>query len=391
VAPCPACSSVGMEIFHEAPSVPTNSCILMTTPEEARAYPRGDIRLAVCRTCGFISNVAFEPEQTEYSGRYEETQGFSGTFRAFHEALAGELIEKYDLRGKDILEIGCGKGEFISLLADLGDNRGVGFDPGYLKDRNPGKGRDRVVFRKEFYSEDHGYLGADLICCKMTLEHIHRPQPLLSAVRQSASRRKDTVVFFQVPDVTRILEDCAFEDIYYEHCSYYGADSLARLFRRFGFGVLSLEGVYGGQYLTIEAALSGEPLEEEDGRDAEDLAEHLALVSGFQDRCRAKLAEWEQRLGEFGRSGKHVVLWGSGSKAVSFLTTLENAGIVNHVVDINPFRQGHFMPGTGQAILAPDDLVHHRPDVVIVLNPIYAEEISSDLDARGLSPEIVTL
>ena len=166
-----------------------------------------------------MSNVAFDPKLTEYSGRYEETQGFSETFNVFHESLAEELIQRHNLRGKDILEIGCGKGEFLTLLSGLGDNRGLGFDPSYIDERDPGASPEGVVFRKEFFSAEHAHLGADLICCKMTLEHIHEPQALLSAVSRSAAHRGRTIVFFQVPDVTRILKDCAFEDIYYEHCS----------------------------------------------------------------------------------------------------------------------------------------------------------------------------
>src|SRR3989344_4040617 len=76
---CPSCGQGQMEIFYEHKSVPTNSCILLASLEEATAYPRGDIRLGFCQECGFVSNVAFDPKLTEYSGRYEETQGFSPT------------------------------------------------------------------------------------------------------------------------------------------------------------------------------------------------------------------------------------------------------------------------------------------------------------------------
>ena len=67
-------------MFHEVANVPTNSCILLETRAEALAYPRGDIRLAFCPNCGFVFNAAFDQRLTEYSGRYEETQGFSPTF-----------------------------------------------------------------------------------------------------------------------------------------------------------------------------------------------------------------------------------------------------------------------------------------------------------------------
>ena len=123
---CTSCGAAGMEVFHTIDRVPTNSCILLPTREEALSYPCGDVRLAFCRRCGFISNVAFDPRLTEYSGRYEETQAFSPTFNAFHEKLAHALVERHNLHGKELIEIGCGKGEFLRLLCDLGANRGLG-------------------------------------------------------------------------------------------------------------------------------------------------------------------------------------------------------------------------------------------------------------------------
>jgi hypothetical protein len=74
-----------------------------------------------------------------------------------------------------------------------------------------------------------------------------------------------------------------------------------------------------------------------------------------------------------------------------FLTTLGLDDGIAGAVDINPHRQGYFMPGTGHRIFGPDDLVELKPDVVIVMNPIYREEITADLAARGLTPEILNV
>ena len=124
---CHNCGAHGMSIFCEFRGVPVHSVLLMPTREAAVNYPRGDIVLGFCKTCGFISNVAFNPDMQEYSSRYEETQGFSPTFNTFHQNLASRLINRYNLHGKDIIEIGCGKGEFLTILCETGKNRGVGF------------------------------------------------------------------------------------------------------------------------------------------------------------------------------------------------------------------------------------------------------------------------
>ena len=64
----------------------------------------------------------------------------------------------------------------------------------------------------------------------------------------------DAVVFFQVPDMKRILQERAFWDVYYEHCSYFTAGSLDRLFTRAGFDVTEVWREYGGQALMIAAS-----------------------------------------------------------------------------------------------------------------------------------------
>jgi SAM-dependent methyltransferase len=387
---CPACGARGMDVFFELRGVPTNSCILLGTRAEALAYPRGDVELAFCPECGFISNMAFDEKLTEYSGRYEETQSFSGTFNAFHRGLAERLIGRYGLRNKDVLEIGCGKGEFIALLAELGDNRGVGFDPGYREERTSNALSDRLRFVKDFYSEKYSDYQADFVCCKMTLEHIHPASRFIATVRRAIGERYDTVVFFQIPEATRIVSDCAFEDIYYEHCSYFTPGSLARLFRRNGFDVLNLETEYAGQYLTIEAkparGVPTPPLPQED-----DLALLRRQVAGFPAKCDAKLEEWRRRVHEARARGHRIVLWGSGSKGVSFLTTLGVGESIDYAVDINPHRQGYYMPTTGQQIVAPAFLKDYRPDLVIIMNAIYRDEIAAELDRMALRPEILAL
>lgn len=379
-----------MDVFHRAPNVPVNSCILLDSKEAAMAYPKGHIELGYCKQCGFISNIAFNPKLTEYSGRYEETQGFSGTFQKFHQQLAQRLVEKHQLHDKDIIEIGCGKGEFLALLCSLGDNRGVGFDPGVDVQRLADSPvAERTQFIADFYSEKYANHDADFYVCKMTLEHIHPTGEFIATVRRAIGDRTGTTVFFQIPESTRILKDCAFEDIYYEHCSYFTPESLRYLFAANGFAVDDIETEYADQYLTIEAhAVDGAP----DVSHSEDaLAAITQLVDSFPGRYQAKQDEWQGMLNGYAQQGKKVVLWGGGSKAVAFLSAFDTGATVEYAVDINPYRQGHFLPGSGIPIIGPQFLQEYKPDVVVIMNPVYREEISADLTNMGLAPEIITL
>lgn len=387
---CPSCGSGRIDTIYEVRGIPAHSVLLMPSRAEARDYPKRDLRLGACRGCGFVFNAIFDEGVHEYSTRYEETQGFSPTFNTFAKALAKRLVEKFDLHGKDIVEIGCGKGEFLALLCELGKNRGVGIDPAYVPERRPGPEWLEMRFLQEFYAPKHAEIRADFICCRHTLEHIARTRELMELIRATIGERRDVVVSFELPDVLRVLEEGAFWDIYYEHCSYFSTGSLARLFRATGFDVVDLELDFNDQYIILNArpvagaTKASLPLEMDEAR-------LFAAIDAFPKVVGAAMEKWKGVVFGAHAAGKRPVIWGSGSKGVSFLTTLGIGDEIGCVVDINPYRQGKFMPGSGHEIVPPDELRNHRPELVIVMNPAYVREIGADLERMGVRAEVVAV
>lgn len=396
---CPACGGGDASRFYEVDGVPAHSVLLMETRETARGYPRGRVELRHCEGCGFVFNAAFDPALSEYSGRYEETQGFSPTFRGFHRRLARDLVDRWDLRGKHVLEIGCGKGEFLALLCETGGNTGVGFDPAFVPARNPVPDHLDVRFRRETYPP--GRQGAreerppDFVCCKMTLEHIPDVRRFLVDVRRSLVGADDPVVFFQVPEAGRIFRETAFWDVYYEHCSYFTRGSLVRLFDRCGFEVVDAWTDYGGQYLMTAAvpadaggtagpgpsrARGLQPRERPGDTVAPD-------VRRFAEAAQSAAAGWRDRIRAEREAGGSVCLWGAGSKAVSFLSAV-GEDLVSTAVDINPHKQGTYLPGSGVEIVAPGELRRNPPTLVVVMNPVYLDEVAGDLREMGVSARV---
>jgi hypothetical protein len=377
-----------MCVFYEQHDVPVHSVLLMPSRESALSYPKGDIVLGFCGVCGFVSNLAFDPTRLEYSPRYEETQGFSETFGSFHQELAEHLVTRHDLHGKHIIEIGCGKGDFLSLLCELGPNTGTGFDPAWVEGRRYGP--PGVEFVQDFYSEKHTSRRGDFYCCKMTLEHIRDPLEFVQLVREAVGDRPQVVIFFQVPNLRHILRQDAFWDVYYEHCSYFSAGSLSRLFRASGFHVMDVWTAYDDQYLMIEASTDTEGhVADESPIDA---AENLAReVVAFGEGAGRRILAWRRTLRDIRDAGQRAVIWGAGSKGVGFLTCLGLGSAIGYCVDINPNKHSTYMPGTGHEIVAPESLREYRPDVVIVMNPVYRDEIDRDLERLGLSPRVLSV
>lgn len=385
---CPACGSAQLNnIYSLSQGIPVHSVKLLKSREEALNYQTGKLSLSHCQDCGFIFNQLYDPDLQDYSSEYESTQAYSATFNAFARRVAQQLIDRYDLHQKTIIEIGCGLGEFLSLLCELGDNRGIGFDPAFDPKRSAITDPERVEIIPDFYSEKYSNYKADFVVCKMTLEHIRDVSDFVGTVRRSIGDQKDTTIFFQVPDVQRVLQEVGFWDIYYEHCSYFSLGSLARLFRSQSFEVTDLWKDYGDQYLMLEARPADGPtsphLPQE--MDKEQIA---ADVAEFTRTCTETLDGWKQKVRRAVQNGKKVILWGSGSKGVAFLTTLGLCDEIEYTVDINPNKHNTYMAGTGQKIVGPDFLKTYQPDLVILMNPVYTNEVREDLRSRGLSPEI---
>jgi hypothetical protein len=237
---------------------------------------------------------------------------------------------------------------------------------------------------------EHGALEADFLCCRHTLEHIPEPLEFLCLIRRSLGQRKDVILFFEVPDMGRILKTQAFWDIYYEHCSYFTAGSLARLFRSAGFEVLDLRLDFEGQYLRLDAR-PADPVPAEPHPIEQSVEEHEALVEEFRVRLRHRLQEWRERLVELKRCEKKTVLWGGGSKAVGFLTCFDDIGLIEYVVDINPHLEGNYIPGIGKQYVQPSFLESYRPEAVVIMNDVYQREIAATLQQMGLNPALWAL
>ena len=378
---CPNCGTQNSYTFYGVSGVPVNSCLLLSDRTSAQKMTLGDIDLAYCPRCSFIFNAAWQRDATTYTDLYEETQVFSPTYKTYQYQLATELIDRHGMIRKEIVEIGCGKGAFLSLMCELGDNSGVGYDPSFIPERSTA-GTENVVFKREYFSETTDQRAPDFVCCRMTLEHISETRRFAGAVRRIASGERGTIVFFQVPDVRRILAEGAFWDVYYEHCSYFSPPSLRHLFRTSGFDVLRLRGGYDDQYLTIEArpADSRGRIDDIEDEAAEDLAASVAAYSQAAATCAAG---WNLQINSAARTGAKIVLWGSGSKAVAFLSAVNAGREIEYLVDINPHRWGKFVPGSGKEIISPAQLSRYQPDLVIAMNPIYRHEIAGDLIRHG--------
>lgn len=385
--PCPLCGHGKLRRFLEVAQVPVHVGVLWPTAEAARTCATGDLSLAVCPTCGLVTNTAFDESLIDYRQKYDNALHASPLFQAFESSLVERLASRYELAGKDVVEIGCGSGHFLGLLCTHAGARGRGYDPSHDPAFADPLAAGTVEFVSDHFGPGHAGEPVDLLACRQTLEHIEDARGFLLDLRKLLGEHDDVVTYFDVPNSTMPFESLSIWDLIYEHVHYFVAPTLRYAFASTGFEVLDLWESFEGQFLSVEARLgpASEALP-----DPADLAPLVAAVEAFGQRFRERHDAWRNRLRDYALNGTKAVVWGGGARAVSFFTMLGIDDQIPYVVDINYRKQGHHLAGGGQRIVAPEFLVDYVPDVVVVLNPLYVGEITETLRGLGSTAEVVT-
>lgn len=380
---CPLCGGGGLREVLRLQAVPVVCNQLWPDAETARAAATCDIDLAVCEACALVFNRSFREDSITYAPGYENALHFSPRFRAFAEDLCNDLVARYDLVGRDVVEIGCGDGHMLALMAKRGVRSATGFDPSAAGKPSPSAETPGVHIIPEYFRAAQLERPFDFILCRHVLEHLPHPFAVLRDVRAAIGKR-DCPVYFEVPNAQWMLESGSMWDVIYEHVTYWTPASLETLFRRAGFAPVSIRAGYGAQFMMIEA----HPAAAEPGFLPDEIARAAVAraCARFSETTSAILSDWRSRLGALNRQDKRAVIWGAGSKGITFANAVGADGAcIAALIDVNARKHGRFAPGVALPVVGPSDIGALAPALVLISNELYAEEIARDVTGQGLS------
>lgn len=314
----------------------------------ARACPKGDVSLMEDHQTGLVHNSAFRQDFMVYDGHYQNEQAVSPSFRK-HLQMVASIVGR-SMGRSSLVEVGCGKGYFLEMLS--GDGFEItGFDPTY-EGENP-----RVL--RQYFQTGVGIRASGLIL-RHVLEHIQDPYGFLFQLKEANGGGK---IYIEVPCFDWIREHRAWFDIFYEHVNYF---RLADFQRMFGT-VIESGRLFGDQYLFVVAELATLRAPRIDLRD------RARLPADFTRSLPAPNSAQPNR-----RIRRRSVIWGGASKGVTFALLKERAGQpVDAVIDINPAKQGKFLPATGLLVQSPTEVLATLPigSEIYVMNSNYLEEV----------------
>ncbi|KKL01555.1 methyltransferase domain-containing protein [Rheinheimera mesophila] len=366
---CPVCLSNDLKGFVHRDQIPVHQNLVMTSVQQAKACHKGDLDFSLCASCGFLFNRAFDLSALSYGDNYDNTQSHSPMFERYMDELVSDLVENQGVRNCTVVEVGCGKGVFLKKLISYpgANNKGIGFDPSYVGEVELFDGK--LKFVRQFYDASCAEVAADVVICRHVIEHVPSPLELLHSVRAAITNRPHAKIFFETPCVNWILKNKVVWDFFYEHCSLFSKESLSTAFELAGFQVTDVRHIFEGQYLWLTAV------------PAQDVKPHFfpALTLDLAQRYKQdetallnNLAELVARLSQNGG----VALWGAGAKGATLAYLLDpNVQTISAVIDVNPNKQGKFLPGSGHPIISPASLKTLGLRNAVLMNPNYRAEI----------------
>ncbi len=200
--------------------------------------------------------------------------------------------------------------------------------------------------------------------------------------------KPDGVLTMEFPHLLSLVEQNQWDTIYHEHFSYFSFRTVREVFRAHGLRLFDVERLptHGGS-LRIYGAHDGDATKPDTERTTELLAletragfEDLATYAAYGRRVAADKLDILSFLIDRKRAGQRVVGYGAPAKGN---TLLNYCGIgpemVDYTCDLNPHKQGHYLPGSRIPIRSPDQIKDDKPDVVLILPWNLKDEIIGQL------------
>jgi len=216
-------------------------------------------------------------------------------------------------------------------------------------------------------------LRADLIVGNNVLAHVPALNDFVEGL--SILLADEGVITIEVPHLLELVRHVEFDTIYHEHFSYYSVLALQPLFARHGLRLFDLEQLptHGGS-LRLWVAHNGSShattpnVERIRNLELDAKLDRPEGYAGFADRVARVIEGMRTFVAEQRDAGRLVAAYGAAAKG----NTLLNAcGITSDdiafVVDRNPNKQDHYLPGSHLPILGPEAVAERRPDFLVIL------------------------
>jgi 2-polyprenyl-3-methyl-5-hydroxy-6-metoxy-1,4-benzoquinol methylase len=355
-----------------------------------RFYP---LRAYVCGTCLLVQLEEFESPEEIFS-EYAYFSSYSKSWLEHAKSYADAMSSRFGLGPQSkVVEIACNDGYLLRWFKE----RGVGVfgvEPAAnVAESAKALGIDvstRFFGRQTAMDLAAAGQRADLMTANNVVAHVPDLNDFIAGFK--VLLKPEGVVTFEFHHVLNLLERNQFDTIYHEHFCYHSLTTFIRMLAHHGLQVFDVEtlSTHGGS-LRVYAQHDDTGVQSKSpnvdmmvSMERQHGLTEIGTYLDFNKRCIQMKHRFLQFLIEAKAAGKSIVGYGAPAKGN---TLLNYAGVrtdfIDYTVDLNPVKQGRYLPGTCIPIRHPDAILSTRPDYVLILPWNLREEISTQMSAIG--------
>lgn len=328
-----------------------------------------DLRLCQCTCCGLVQ---FDCEPVSYYRDVIRSGGYSSTMVELRRSQYRHFIELCALEGKKIIEIGCGRGEFLKVLTEFPVKAyGIEHKTELVK---KAQALGLNVWQDFTETAETVINGSpyDAFLSFNFLEHQPDPNAMLRCIYKNLS--EDGVGLITVPSWDYILANNSFYELLRDHIANYSEQTLRFLLNRNGFEVLESTTVNRD---TLSMIVRKRPRVHVEG-----------LEAGFKSISQQMNEYFDERA----TAGKRVAVWGASHQSFTAIATAGMGGRIEYIIDSAPFKQSRFAPASHVPIVSPEHFFEDSVDCILIIAPGYTDEIAGIIRKRfGVEIEIAAI
>jgi SAM-dependent methyltransferase len=384
---CRFCGAPLRAVFADLGMSPLANSYL--PPEHADAMePFYPLRALVCEKCFLVQLEEFQTPERIFSD-YAYFSSYSSSWLEHSRRYAEQMSERLGLDERShVVEIASNDGYLLQFfqarqIPVLGIEPAANVAKVALQ-----KGIPTLV---EFFGMETARSlaeesAADLLLGNNVLAHVPDLNDFVGGMK--IVLKPGGVITMEFPHLMSLVEDNQWDTIYHEHFSYFSFLTVSRVFEAHGLRLFDVEELptHGGSLRVYgahaEDTAKPETLAARELREREREAGYgqLDMYLGYGDRVEQDKRQILRFLIDLKERGLRIVGYGAPAKGN---TLLNYCGVgrdfIEYTCDLNPHKQGQFLPGSHIPIRAPDAIRKDKPDVVLILPWNLTEEIVEQL------------
>jgi len=308
-----------------------------------------DLEICQCSGCGLVQ---LNSVPVPYYKEVIRAVGISPEIKKFRLKQFNNFVKKFFLKGKKVIEIGCGQGEYLGILDQLGIQA---FGLEYSKKNVKECIKKGLKVQKGFLEKENYKLKKapfDGFFMLSFLEHLPDPNSTLRGIYNNL--KENAVGFVEVPNFDMILRKKLFSEFITDHLLYFAKDTLTTTLKLNRFEVLECKEVWHN-YIISATVRKRKKLD-------------ISYFYKHQEKIKKEIERYIRRF-------KKVAVWGAGHQALTIMALMNLKGKIKYVIDSAPFKQGKYTPATHIPIVSPEALNSDSVDAVIVIAGSYSDEV----------------